>query len=238
MVRKYTRKKTTKPKRRSRKTTTGTRKRSTATRRRNARRGPKAAATMDPDARKSLAIYTNPFSTTNGPAKIPDGKAISSVGVRLRVSAQLHNNKDTDGNPFHKLHVLLYPGLTQGMVVWGDTQDFGTRSFTAYQFSDHNTFNLDNIWNNGTITPGDAISNDGLNQWRMVSQALKLSLLNTDEENDGYWEAIRYTDSFVANEFGFYSGNNQDQMEKCVFGPDSSMYVRLASRICWTMTQS
>jgi hypothetical protein len=35
------------------------------------------------------------------------------------------------------------------------------------------------------------INESGVAQWRTVSQGLKLKLINNNEENDGYWEAIR-----------------------------------------------
>lgn len=224
MVRKYTKKKT-KSKRKYRKSTSRKKKASTRTRRPRV----KPSGSYDTEARKSLAIYTNPFSAVNGNSKIPDGKAIHSVGCRVRVSAQLHNSTVSIFPP-DTLHILMYPGLTQGMVVWGDDSDYGTRGFTAYAYNDHSTFDFTNIWNNGNIAPGIAENNDNINRWRVVSQGLKLSLLNTDEENDGFWEAIRYTDGMKANEFGFYSGDNLGQVQKCVFGPDHSMYSRLASK--------
>lgn len=186
-------------------------------------RGP---ASLDQSAAGSLAIYRNAFSGVNGQPKIPDGKAIMSVGSRVQVAAELNNIPSGDD----LLHILLYPGATQGMVVWGDTGALSTRGFTGYQFNDHMTFNVAAPFNSASFTPGNIVNNDNINEWRLVSQGLKLSLLNTGEENDGWWECIRYKDSFKADEFGFYSGDNTNQQIKCVYGPDTTMKAKLAGK--------
>lgn len=181
---------------------------------------------MDQSAAGSLAIYRNPFSGVNGQPKIPDGKAIMSVGSRVQVASELNNTSAGDDI----LHILLYPGATQGMVVWGDTGALATRDFTAYQFNDHMTFDISAPYNSGAYQAGHIVNNDNINEWRLVSQGLKLSLLNTGEENDGWFECIRYKDAFKANEFGFYSGDNTDQALKCVYGPDKTMMSVLANK--------
>nr|P0DOK2.1 RecName: Full=Capsid protein [Chaetoceros setoense DNA virus] len=171
---------------------------------------------MNSTAAQSLAIYRNPFSHSPGQPKIPDGKAIMSIGSKVQVSAQLLNKASGDDI----LHVFLYPGLTQGMVVFGDSKEQGTRGFTAYGYNDHMTYDASSVYNAGTGADGNIESNDNINEWRLVSQGLKLSLLNTDEENDGWFECVRYKDALRANEFAFYSGDNLEQTTATVFGPD------------------
>jgi len=38
---------------------------------------------------------------------------------------------------------------------------------------------------------GELTDYSNIAQWRIVSQAMKFKLVNTDEENDGWWEACR-----------------------------------------------
>jgi len=181
---------------------------------------------MNGTAAQSLAIYRNPFSMSPGQPKIPDGKAVMSIGSKVQVSAQLLNEASGDDI----LHVLLYPGLTQGMVVWGDASQQGTRGFTAYGYNNHMTYDITDPFAAGVGADGNISSNDNINEWRLVSQGLKLSLLNTDEENDGWFECIRYKDSFQANENGFYSGDNVETTNNAVYGPDLTLGTSLANK--------
>lgn len=182
---------------------------------------------MNTTAAQSLAIYRNPFSQSPGQPKIPDGKAIMSIGSKVQVSAQLLNTSSGDDI----LHIFMYPGLTQGMVVFGDTGALATRGFTAYGFNDHMSYDVSGPYGlAGAGDDGNIESNDNINEWRTVSQGLKLSLLNTDEENDGWFECVRYKDALRANEFAFYSGDNTAQQTQTVFGPDNTLGATLAAK--------
>jgi hypothetical protein len=178
---------------------------------------------MDSSAAASLAIYKDAFSNSTGAAKIPDGKTISSVGARLQIAKELKNTAAGDDI----LHILLYPGATQGMVVWGDEGALSSRNFTASNYNDHMSYDGTLVYGAGVQADGNIINNDNINSWRCVSSALRLRLLNTVEENDGWFESIRYKDGFRANEFGFYSGDNTNQQNKLVYGPDTTLLGRL-----------
>lgn len=223
------RKTTTRKKRAPRKSMKGRKKRrATSTRRRRRVMTPiSPAPAARTDVKQSLAIYNNPFSKSLGVSKILDGKAITSVGTRVQVAKEFVNDTPTNGNVTGILHMLVYPGVTQGLVVWGDESDYGTRGFTACKYNDHSTLDMTDVYNDGTLKSGNIVLNDKMNRWRIVSQGLKINLLNTSEENDGFWEAIRLTDRHQCNEFGFYSGDNTDQQTNVVYGPDHSMLARL-----------
>ena len=165
--------------------------------------------------RGSMEIYNNPFSQANGQAKIPDGKALLSVGARAQVSAQLQNAVGQD-----TLHVLLFPGISEGMVVFNDIGQVNTRGFTGYKYNNHLDFNMVIPYNGGTTQKGDITCNQKIGSWRTVSQGLKLSLLNTDEENDGWFEAIRLQgEGERAENYGWYSGGSAASETDVVFGP-------------------
>jgi hypothetical protein len=174
----------------------------------------------------SMSIYNDPFSKVNGQARIPDGKALMSVGARAQVSAQLNNETGTD-----ILHILLFPGISEGMVVWNDSRSVSTRGFSGYNYNNHCDFNMVVPYGGGTATKGDIVNNQRIGSWRTVSQGLQLSLVNTDEENDGYWEAIRLQgEGERAEYYGFYSGGIVAQESNVVFGPDANYGNVLANK--------
>ncbi len=185
-----------------------------------------AGMAYDHSTQGSLAIYRDPFTPRAAEAKIPDGKTRLSVGTRLNASRSLKNKSGGDDI----LHVLLYPGISQGMVVWGDTGELTNRGFTATQYNNHMTFDVASIYNAGAGADGPVIFNEKISKWRLVSQGLKLQLMNTDEENDGWFQAIRLNDAFQAAQLGFYSGDNVNQQTSTVFGPDLTMLTDLENK--------
>jgi hypothetical protein len=139
------------------------------------------------DAARQLAVYRNPFSTSTTNAKIPDGKSMISTGFRHQESFQI--NEDGSSG----LTIYMYPGLMGGIEVGGEGID--TRDALSRFYS--NGVTLDE--------QGDQTS-DWVTQWRLVSQGLKLSLVNSDETNDGWWEAVRVHVPASPGEFSYTSG--------------------------------
>lgn len=120
---------------------------------------------------RQLSVYKNPFSTATTNAKIPDGKSMISSGFRHQESFQI-NESGTSG-----LTIYMYPGLGRGIVVGPGGVDTRPESTRVYE--------------NGVIYDGGQQTSDWVTQWRLVSQGLKLSLVNSDDTNDGWWEAVR-----------------------------------------------
>jgi len=120
------------------------------------------------------AVYNNPFSTATTNPKIPDGKVYASTGVRLQSVREVAN--DDNGN----MDILLFPGLNNGCCISSaDT----TTAVVSMPYRDHGMFE------SGPL-PSTQIA-ASIHKWRIVSQALKITLVNNSDENDGWFEAIR-----------------------------------------------
>lgn len=117
------------------------------------------------------AVYNNPFSTATTNPKIPDGKAYSSCGIRLQSVTEFTNDST------EAMDILLFPGLSNGVVLQNNT----ALGMAHMPYKDHgrwDEFNTSQV-------------NAPIHKWRVVSQALKISLINNSDENDGWFEAIR-----------------------------------------------
>jgi len=122
-----------------------------------------------------LAVYRNAFSTATTNPKIPDGKSYHSSGVRLQAVKEFINDTDTT------MDFLLFPGINNGIIMAKANQTNGRYMPYPSHF---------------TTTPGGGggfIQNadTAIDKWRVVSQALKITLINNSDENDGWWEACR-----------------------------------------------
>lgn len=121
-----------------------------------------------------LAVYHNPFSTATTNPKIPDGKVYASTGIRLQAVGEMVNDA-TDN-----MDILLFPGLQNGLIT---ASSLSTNSnCTVYPYKDHGRFD-------GTIPLNQ--TGQAMTKWRLVSQALKITLINNSDENDGWFECIR-----------------------------------------------
>lgn len=121
-----------------------------------------------------LSVYRNAFSTATTNPKIPDGKAYHSSGVRLQAVKEWVN--DTNST----IDFLLFPGLNNGLIMANANQTNGRNM----PYPSHGVYTIDGT--NAIQNPETAID-----KWRIVSQALKITLINNSDENDGWWEACR-----------------------------------------------
>lgn len=133
-------------------------------------------------ADKSLAVYRNPFSNANTNPKIPDGKILASCGLRCQARSEIKNDSDSP------MYILVYPGLMSGMYVQSALSDLtgatdGITDQVPFTYAQHAIFNK--------VGTTDQYKSQDVAAWRLVSQGVRLSLLNTSDYNDGYWEAIR-----------------------------------------------
>ncbi len=155
----------------------------------------------------SLAIFKNPFARSSITPKIPDGKTDFSAGIRFQNIAE--HVMDPEG----VMTFILYPGFGAGVRVLGTLASYSQGGIAPNGFP--NAFGGGGVvfqpltsqgsWNIGsqnnptaTVPQNNAYRSDAtlqqtLNQWRLVSQGLRLSLTNNAQENDGWWESIRLT---------------------------------------------
>ena len=181
------------PRRAPRAATIGTRKRV------GSRKGPRSSA----KGAKDLAVFHNPFSKATQQARIPDGKATASLGTRVQnvISLTPLENPTQFFGQGETLHVLLYPGLGGGTIIGAtDSANHPIREFYVQGFSDHGMLQQ-NLNGQAGSWPDDNTSGDGNDiqlkqtnafaKWRLVSQGLNIKLVNNNESNDGWFEAVR-----------------------------------------------
>lgn len=138
---------------------------------------PKRSGLTGP-AQNQLAVYQNPFSLATNNPKIPDGKCSLSAGQRYQAVESFKQSSDT-------MTFILYPGLMGGLYV------NGTPSTKVLTYN--NDCFLDILSENGIGIGPSAGAFQAIAQWRVVSQGMKLSLVNNADENDGWFESVRLT---------------------------------------------
>lgn len=105
----------------------------------------------------------NPFNRNTPEPKILDGKVTKSSGIRLRATGEIHCSGGTT-------YIALIPNLSNS-VCWKSATDNPSAAFRDHLDTELNRSNVKKI--------------------RIVGSALRLSLINSTDGNEGYWEAIR-----------------------------------------------
>lgn len=134
----------------------------------------------DSPVKRQLAVYQNPFSLATNNPKIPDGKCSLSAGQRYQVVDSFAND---EAQP--QMYFVMYPGLGSGLIVFGSSNN----KVMTY----NNGTKLATLSNNEAVLVGPVPANQAIAQWRVVSQGMKLSLVNNADENDGWFESVRLT---------------------------------------------
>lgn len=154
---------------------------------------------------RQLTMYHDPFSRATKQPKIPDGKVTESLGFQTQAVLETVAVNGGDGI----LHFLLYPGTDAGLVISGDALSGGAFVTPANQnnvvaFTGSNGVD----WSAISSTGGDVTDLDKYAQWRTVSAGLRLSLLNPQEEDDGWWEACRVIEANDPLDYDLTSKNS------------------------------
>lgn len=178
---------------------------------------------------QQVRTYLDPFSTATTNPKIPDGKCTLSVGLRLQAVREL-SVAESDG----EMHIFLQPGLMHGVTVYGmvqppagTTDNPNTYGYTngslssladtpmqrpvIMKYPNHQTMRV--LRDTSSINDDSAslFSNTvDINQWRLVSQGLVLSLINNNDENDGWFEAIRFVPGHPADLYSMFTKRPPD----------------------------
>lgn len=140
------------------------------------------------EATKQLLMYHNPFSTATKQPKIPDGKVGESLGFQTQNVRELVADEGTG-----IMTILLFPGMSAGAIAINENTAVGTFLSPANQinvmgYTGSNSIDYSAVQGGGA---GNVVLNDLYANWRIVSQGLRLSLLNPAETDDGWWEAAR-----------------------------------------------
>lgn len=142
---------------------------------------------------RQLSVYHDPFSRATKQPKIPDGKVTESLGFQTQAVGEMISNQNI-------VHCLLYGGIDAGLMFLGDTV-----SAAAYTGSQSHVVGFTGSngvdWASVGIGGGVIDMLDDYSQWRLVSQGLKLALLNPVEQDDGWWEAVRVTEPLATIDY-------------------------------------
>jgi hypothetical protein len=124
-----------------------------------------------PQNNNQMQAYTksllDPFDKTISQPKLLDGKVATSSGIRLRATGEITCNS------LGTTYIALFAGASN-VIAWQVDETAG--EVTPMPFGGH----LDTITDRANVK-----------QVRTVGAALRLSLVNSADQNEGYWEAAR-----------------------------------------------
>lgn len=185
----------------------------------------KTKTTTVSEVNKHLHVVKNPFSNMHQQPKMPDGKVPTSLARRMRNVQSVE--VDTGVN---FMDILLCPHFGLGCVINGSTEDTTDLGLKWIGFPGQTGGFVCDLFSTGTkpLTP-----QSGIAKQRIVSQGLRLTQINNDEANDGWFEACRVN---FRNTQVNYSLVRQDGTEAvlnsntgAVLIPDATLMGTLAS---------
>ncbi|BAO48207.1 hypothetical protein [Chaetoceros sp. DNA virus 7] len=143
------------------------------------------------------AVRMNPFSGATTQPKIPDGGFTSSLSRRLQNVVEV-TNASNEGI----MHLVMAPTMGVPICVTHTTEGASTRSGATLKPS-YLGFLGQGVgletkvggvikWPIANTDTGDVINAADFAKWRVVSQGLQITLNNVDDENDGWFEAVRF----------------------------------------------
>lgn len=148
------------------------------------------------------AVRVAPFSSATSQPKIPDGLFTSSLSRRLQQVTEIQNSNGGDmGNT--DMWCIFSPTLGIPLTVLNSEDGLSKRPNSSENPQyvgcpgqsvtiKLEQFGTGTVWPPVDATDYTVFNDSGFAQWRIVSQGLRLELLNTDEENDGWFEAFRF----------------------------------------------
>lgn len=130
------------------------------------------------------AVMRMPFSTATAQPKIPDGKVATSLSRRLQKVVQIQNAVGSE-----TVDIVMVPALGVCGSIYGSTNPQGGRSYECIGFSGQTV----GLSGTDLSTQTRVNNNSAISDWRIVSQGMKFQLNQTEEENDGWFEAVRFS---------------------------------------------
>lgn len=143
-----------------------------------------------------------PFSSATSQPKIPDGLFTSSLSRRCQNVVGIRNGAGTLGT--EDMYIIMGPTLGVPLLIYNSADGVSKRGLSGSDpqfvgfpgqtvgWSFNNVGTSTKVYPILAGTAYDLTHNGGFSQWRIVSQGLRLELTNTDDENDGWFEACRF----------------------------------------------
>lgn len=149
------------------------------------------------DRAKCAAVVKNPFSTATAMPKIPDGKVPASLGLRRNLVTSVPFGEDS------VYEMILCPHLSSPIYIGTQVND-GTNLVPKVRV---NPKFGDGPIGEYTVQTGAATAkmdvDKEVSKWRLVSQGLKITLVNSNDDNDGWFEAFRFTPNYNAENWEY-----------------------------------
>lgn len=138
-----------------------------------------------------LSAFHDPFSRLTRHPKIPDGTTAWSFGQTGSVVDEITNDSS-----YTEMHMIIFPGVNANFAVLNSQLpadwEIPDRKVYCPGFDRSGGVAVYNLANEPSTDVNATIGNkEEAAKWRLVSTGVQLKLLNTVEENDGWWEAIR-----------------------------------------------
>lgn len=181
--------------------------------------------------RDSVMAMLNPFANRSG-AKRPDGAVPESHALSHRISAQITcapvpETPDTFGGGV--THIVMIPGLHCGAIgMNGNGTGTDTPYLPGYYKWATDSF-IDGKFqgNAATATTINEFNIQGsINKWRVVSQGMRLKLLNTFEKNDGWFQSVRLNYKLNLAHWEVYAGLTGGIAGETVLITNDTSYMR------------
>lgn len=138
---------------------------------------------------KCRQVVRNPFSTATNQPKLPDGKANSSMGGKRHCVGTI------DFGEVNTMDIIISP-RADTPIFWSSAKrnaNDGNQFAVAGKgdFADNHPLNraFEATGSTTQIKQNDAAE---ISRWRLVSQGCKLTLTNSTDDNDGWFEAFRF----------------------------------------------
>lgn len=155
--------------------------------------------TKPPDPIKDkLMVYEHPMRTDTNCPKVCDGKATLSLGVKVQAVTTLIQQSDV-------MELLVFPGNNVGMLIEGAQHADPELDVNNLRYKRH--FAMIAMMDDDYFLNTTGVQNE--QEWRMVSQQLKLTSINAAHDYNGWWEAIRY--STVPSAFNTWTDRTEDE---------------------------
>lgn len=178
----------------------------------------KVATTSSSEVNRHIHVVANPFSNATQHPKMPDGKVPMSLSRRLRNTVAFTASTSTYTD------ILLAPlfGNLANLFSSSLSTDKGVGIIGAVGQTVGFACNIDGagpytMYNSGAIA-----------KQRIISQAIRLTQINNDEENDGWYEACRINMTKQATNYLVCSIDNVDvalRDQPLVLATDSTVQV-------------
>lgn len=155
---------------------------------------------------RNISTLYNPFSIKNNTPKWPDGLANFSIGRKQQFASEIYGRD---------IFLVLFPGSNNWLFGYDTSLLAGIGdahgALIQLNHGDDRTFEIYEkyFWDATAAAGAGAFTGATFmfdktqySAWRGVSYAMKIRCVNTDDSNDGWWEAIRVSKNLLIERCG------------------------------------